>query len=93
MNKGDLVSLVAARTELNRKDISIIIGATCEIIMEEVAKGKKVVLVGFGTFASRYRVPRLFGNPRTGEMKPRPARRVPFFFVSPCFKARIWNEE
>jgi DNA-binding protein HU-beta len=93
MKKADIINLVAARTELRKPDIAIIIGATIEIIMEEVAKGKKITFIGFGSFASRYRRPRLFGNPRGGNMVPRPARRVPYFHVSQCFKDMLWNEE
>ena len=50
MNKADLVNLVAARTELTKTDVSLVVDAAIETIVDSVVEGKKVSLLGFGYF-------------------------------------------
>ena len=52
MNKEDLVNMIAAKTGLTKKDTMPILDSLTETIMETVASGDKVVLVGFGTFGA-----------------------------------------
>ena len=47
MNKADLVNLVAARTELTKTDVSLVVDAAIETIVDSVVEGKKVSLLGF----------------------------------------------
>ena len=46
MNKADLVNLVAARTELTKTDVSLVVDATIETIVDSVVEGKKVSILG-----------------------------------------------
>ena len=55
MNKADLVNLVAARTELTKTDVSLVVDAAIETIVDSVVEGKKVSLLGFGSFEPRDR--------------------------------------
>ena len=50
MNKAELVSAIADKTSLSKKDAEASIKAFTEVVAEELKKGEKVQLVGFGTF-------------------------------------------
>ena len=50
MNKGDLISAVAAGTGLSKADAGRAIDATTSAIAGELSGGGSVSLVGFGTF-------------------------------------------
>ena len=65
-NKAELVSEVAAKTKLTKKDVSEAVDAVFEAIQEDLAKGEKVQLIGFGTFEVRDRAARKGRNPQTG---------------------------
>ena len=67
MNKADLVNLVAARTELTKTDVSLVVDAAIETIVDSVVEGKKVSILGFGSFEPRDRSARQGLNPKTGE--------------------------
>ena len=49
MNKADLVNLVAARTELTKTDVSLVVDAAIDTIIDSVVEGKKVSILGFGS--------------------------------------------
>ena len=67
MNKADLVNLVAARTELTKTDVSLVVDAAIDTIIDSVVEGKKVSILGFGSFEPRDRSARQGLNPKTGE--------------------------
>ncbi|GAG71977.1 unnamed protein product, partial [marine sediment metagenome] len=50
MNKAELVGAISGKTDLSKKDIASVIDAIQESITDELVKGGKVSLVGFGTF-------------------------------------------
>ena len=59
MNKSELIEKVAGATDLSKVDVDSALKAILASIVEEVAKGRKVTLVGFGTFESRKRKARV----------------------------------
>ena len=67
MKKVELVEAVATATGLTKADSARAIDATFAAITGALAKGDKVPLVGFGTFAVSKRAAREGRNPRTGE--------------------------
>jgi len=79
MNKAELISTVAEKAELTKKDAEKAVGALLAAIEETLAKGDKVQLVGFGTFEIRERAARKGRNPQTGEEINIEAARVPVF--------------
>ena len=79
MNKEELVKEVSKKSKVSQKATADIIAATLETIEKTVSKGKKVTLVGFGTFESRKRAARTGRNPQTGEEVKIAARVVPGF--------------
>ena len=89
MNKADLVNLVAARTELTKTDVSLVVDAAIETIIDSVVEGKKVSILGFGSFEPRDRSERQGLNPKTGEKIAIPAKRVPAFTAGKLFKDRV----
>ncbi len=89
MNKADLVNLVAARTELTKTDVSLVVDAAIDTIIDSVVEGKKVSILGFGSFEPRERSARQGLNPKTGEKIKIPAKRVPAFTAGKMFKDRV----
>lgn len=89
MNKEELVQEVAKRAKTTQKEASEIITATMDVITKTVAKGKKVTLVGFGTFEARKRAARTGRNPQTGKEIQIPAKKVPVFSAGKKFKEML----
>ena len=65
MNKADLVSMIAAKSNLTKKDSESALNAFVETVQGALKKGEKIQLVGFGTFEVRKRNARNGVNPRT----------------------------
>lgn len=86
MNKEDLVKEVAKKTRISQKLASEIINLTLETIEKSVSKGKKVVLVGFGSFELRQRAARTGRNPQNGAVIQIAAKKVPAFTAGKRFK-------
>lgn len=76
MNKSELVSAVAQKSELSKVDAKKALDAVLEAIGEELKNDGKVVLVGFGTFSVTERSARKGINPRTKEPIDIPAKKV-----------------
>lgn len=89
MNKGELVHAIAERTSVTKKEADAVITAAIECIMEAVAEGEKVTLVGFGSFESRERKEREGRNPKTNEKMVIPATKVPAFSAGKLFKDKV----
>jgi len=86
MNKEELVQEVAKKAKITQKEVAEILTATLEVISKTVSKGKKVTLVGFGTFEARKRAARTGRNPQTGVEIKIPAKTVPTFSAGKKFK-------
>ena len=67
MNKAELIAAVAENAELSKKDAEKALKAFVEVVTDELKKGEKVQLVGFGTFEVSERAEREGRNPQTGE--------------------------
>jgi DNA-binding protein HU-beta len=89
MNKVELVSEVAQKSGLTKKDAEKAVAAILDTIVESVASGDKVQLVGFGTFESRFRQERTGRNPRTKETIIIPASTQPVFKAGKAFKDAV----
>ena len=64
MNKADLVNSVSAQTGETKTVVSSIVDATIKTIVDSVVDGKKVSILGFGSFEPRDRSARQGLNPR-----------------------------
>lgn len=79
VNKADLVTVVAQKAAMTKRDAEKAVNAVVDGIQEALSKGDKVSLVGFGTFSVRSREARKGRNPRTGEEIEIGARKIPIF--------------
>jgi DNA-binding protein HU-beta len=89
MNKGELVDAVAEKASITKKDADAVLSAFLETIVEAVASGDKVTLVGFGSFEKRDRKEREGRNPKTGESMTIAATTVPGFSAGKLFKETV----
>jgi DNA-binding protein HU-beta len=89
MNKGELVDAVAAKANVTKKQADEIISAFLSVVIEAVANGKKITLVGFGSFERRERSEREGRNPKTNEPMTIPATKVPAFSAGKQFKEKV----
>ena len=89
MNKSELIEAVAAKTEMTKAAASRAVEAVLESIVETVAKGDTVSVIGFGSFESRKRAARTGKNPQTGEALKIAASTVPAFKPGKTFKDRV----
>ncbi|MEG4225547.1 HU family DNA-binding protein [Microcoleus sp. N9_B2] len=89
MNKGELVELMAGKADTTQKAANALLDAFIDSITQVVADGKKVTLVGFGSFEARERKARDGRNPKTGEQMKIPAAVVPTFSAGKQFKEAV----
>lgn len=89
MNKTELIAAIAAKAELSKKDAEKALLALTDTIVEQLAKGDKVQIVGFGTFEARERAARKGINPLTKEPIDIAASTVPAFKAGRMFKDAI----
>ena len=86
MNKEELVAEIAKKAKVTQKEAAEILTVTLEVITKTVSKGKKITLVGFGTFEAKKRAARTGRNPQTGKEIQIPAKTVPSFSAGKKFK-------
>ena len=89
MNKTELIAAVAERTDLSKKDAEKAVKAFTDVVAEELVKGEKVQIVGFGTFGVSERAAREGRNPKTGEPMPIPASKMPKFSAGKALKDMV----
>ncbi|HHV72159.1 MAG TPA: HU family DNA-binding protein [Clostridia bacterium] len=93
MNKAELISLVAQKTEFTKKDTEKLVNAVFESIGEALAAGEKVQIMGFGSFEVRPREARKGRNPQTGEEIEIPATNNPVFKAGKALKELVNQEK
>ena len=79
MNKVELVTAIAEKSELTKVDAEKALKAFIDTVTDELKNGGKVQLVGFGTFEVGERAERQGRNPKTGETITIPASKSPKF--------------
>uniref|UniRef100_UPI003FF14841 HU family DNA-binding protein n=1 Tax=Enterocloster sp. TaxID=2719315 RepID=UPI003FF14841 len=89
MNKTELIAAVAEKAEISKKDAEKAVKAFTDAVAEELAKGGKVQLVGFGNFEVSERPAREGRNPRTGETMTIAASKTPKFKPGKALKEEI----
>ena len=89
MNKVELVEAMAKKTGLSKKDAEAALKAFIDTVEFEVKKGRKVQLVGFGTFELSKRAARKGRNPQTGEAMKIKASKTPKFKPGKALKDAI----
>jgi DNA-binding protein HU-beta len=89
MNKSDLVSSIAEKSSLSKKDSEGALNAFVASVEEALVNGDKVQLIGFGSFEVRDRAQRKGRNPQTKEEITIPASKTPVFKVGKALKDSI----
>jgi DNA-binding protein HU-beta len=90
MNKSELTAKIAERAGLTKKDAEESLEAVTTSIINTLAAGEKVQLIGFGTFEVRHRKERQARNPRKpGEKIMTPAAKAPVFKAGKGLKTAV----
>jgi len=95
MNRQELIEGLAARTGLPeaaaRRAVKALFGSQGDdgLIADALDRGERVALAGFGTFVVRERAGRMIRDPRTGAIRPVPARRAVAFRAGIALRDRM----
>ena len=89
MNKTELVAAIAEQAEISKKDAEKALKAFTDVVAEELKKGEKIQLVGFGTFEVSERAAREGRNPQSGETMTIAASKTPKFKAGKALKDSI----
>ena len=89
MNKKELIKSVVETTGLSKKDVTVVVDATFDKIVEALENGDSVNIFGFGKFEVRERAARKGRNPLTGEEIEIAASKVPAFKPAKALKDRL----
>ena len=86
MNKAELVAAIAEQANISKKDAEAAMNAFIHTVISEVADGRKIQLIGFGTFEASERAAREGRNPQTGAAMPIAASKAPKFKAGKALK-------
>lgn len=90
MNKAELVSSMAEKSGLTKKDAEVALNAFMKSVEESLQASEKVQLVGFGTFDVRERKSRKGRNPRNPKQVIEiPASKAPVFKAGKALKELV----
>ena len=89
MNKTELVAAMAEQAGLSKKDAEAVLKAFTDVVADELKKGEKVQLVGFGTFEVSERAAREGRNPQTGATMKIAASKAPKFKAGKALKDMV----
>jgi DNA-binding protein HU-beta len=89
MNLAELVDVIADKTGETKTTSRLILKSALDIILEEVSRGGRVSIVGFGAFYQARRQPRIGRNPHTGEIVKIESSNVPRFRPGKDFRVQV----
>lgn len=89
MNKEMLITAIAEKTDMTKVQSEKALAAFMDTVKEELVKGEKVSLVGFGTFEVTERAERQGRNPQTGQSITIAASKSPKFKAGKALKDAI----
>jgi len=89
MTKQELSAAIAEKAGITKKDAEASLNAFTEVVTEELKKGEKIQLVGFGTFEVSERAARVGRNPQTKEEIQIPASKAPKFKAGKALKDAV----
>lgn len=86
MKKAELITAIAENADITKKDAEKALKAFVDAVTEELKKGEKVQVVGFGTFEVIERAEREGRNLHTGEKLMIAACKAPKFKAGKALK-------
>ena len=89
MNKPELITKVADKTNYTKKEVEEITAAVFDVIVNALVSGDKVVVSGFGTFEVHERAKKTGRNPQTGEEILIEGSKAPVFKSAKVFKDTV----
>lgn len=89
MNKQELISKIAEKASISKKDAAAALTALTSTITEELKAGEKIAIPSLGIFEVRERAARTGKNPRTGEAVEIAAKKLPAFKPSKALKDAV----
>ena len=89
MNKQELISKIAEKAGITKKDATAALTALTNTIAEQLKAGERIAIPSLGTFEVRERAARTGHNPRTGETVEIAAKRIPAFKAAKALKDAI----
>lgn len=89
MNKQELISKIAEKAGISKKDAGVALTALTATITEELKAGEKIAISNLGTFEVRESAARTGHNPRTGETVEIAAKRIPAFKAAKALKDAV----
>ena len=89
MNKAELVAAMAEKTGMKKNDAEKALKAFVDVVTDELVKGEKIQLVGFGTFEVSERAARTGKNPQTGAEIMIAACKAPKFKAGKALKDAV----
>ena len=89
MNKSEFIDAIAAKSGMPKTQVAKFVDAYNETVVETLAKGDDVRLIGFGTFAISQRAARTGRNPQTGAPIKIAASKAPKYSAGAQFRAAV----
>lgn len=90
MTKSELIAKLAARfPQLVAKDADCAVKMVLDAMSDALARGDRIEIRGFGSFALNYRPPRVGRNPKSGEQVHVPEKYVPHFKAGKELRERV----
>ncbi|CAG9932542.1 integration host factor subunit beta [Candidatus Nitrotoga arctica] len=90
MTRSDLIAKLAERyPQLLAKDADLAVKVILDAMAETLARGGRIEIRGFGSFALNYRPPRIGRNPKSGDKVQVPAKYVPHFKAGKELRERV----
>lgn len=89
MNKTELITAMAEKAEISKKDAEKALTAFINVVADTLVDGDKITIIGFGTFEVVERAARTGRNPQTGETIEIAASKSPKFKASKALKGAV----
>ena len=90
MTRSDLVPKLAERFgQLTQRDTEFAVKTILDAMSDALARGDRIEIRGFGSFALNYRPPRVGRNPKSGEKVHVPEKYVPHFKAGKELRERV----
>ena len=90
MTRSDLIAKLAELyPQLLVKDVELAVRVVLDTMSSTLARGGRIEIRGFGSFALNYRPPRTGRNPKSGDRVQVPAKYVPHFKAGKELRERV----
>lgn len=89
MTKNQLIEKVAKKAHLTKRAAHDAVNSIFDIIKDNLVRGEKTIITGFGTFLVRSRAARRGRNPQTGEPMQLPSKKLPSFTAGKTIKRLV----